>query len=48
MADALNAKGWPTACIAGCLDQKDRNLAMEKLKAFKCRVLISTDLVSYV
>ncbi|CAG2195176.1 DDX20 [Mytilus edulis] len=46
MADALNSKGWPTACIAGCLDQKDRNLAMAKLKTFKCRVLISTDLTS--
>ncbi|XP_052081790.1 ATP-dependent RNA helicase DDX54-like [Mytilus californianus] len=46
MTDALNSKGWPTACIAGCLDQKDRNLAMAKLKTFKCRVLISTDLTS--
>jgi ATP-dependent RNA helicase DDX20 len=46
MTDALNSKGWPTACIAGSLDQKDRNLAMSKLKTFQCRVLISTDLVS--
>lgn len=46
MADALNSKGWPTTCIAGSLDQKDRNLAMSKLKTFQCRVLISTDLTS--
>ncbi|OWF41567.1 ATP-dependent RNA helicase dbp10-like [Mizuhopecten yessoensis] len=46
MADALTSRGWPTACIAGCLDQKDRNEAMSKLKTYKCRVLISTDLTS--
>ncbi|XP_060079184.1 probable ATP-dependent RNA helicase ddx20 [Ylistrum balloti] len=46
MADSLTSLGWPTACIAGCLDQKDRNEAMSKLKTYKCRVLISTDLTS--
>lgn len=45
-ADALTSHGWPTACIAGSLDQKDRNEAMSKLKTYKCRVLISTDLTS--
>lgn len=47
MADTLTSMGWPTACIAGSHDQKDRNEAMAKLKTYKCRVLISTDLVSY-
>ncbi|XP_033744677.1 probable ATP-dependent RNA helicase DDX20 [Pecten maximus] len=46
MADTLTSLGWPTACIAGRLDQKDRNEAMSKLKTYKCRVLISTDLTS--
>ena len=46
MADALIGHGWPTACIAGSHDQKDRNEAMSQLKMYKCRVLISTDLVS--
>ena len=42
----LTSRGWPTTCIAGSLDQKDRITAMAKLKSYKCRVLISTDLVS--
>ncbi|XP_069141496.1 uncharacterized protein [Argopecten irradians] len=46
MADTLTSLGWPTACIAGRLEQKDRNEAMSKLKTYKCRVLISTDLTS--
>ncbi|KAK3576653.1 hypothetical protein CHS0354_004938 [Potamilus streckersoni] len=46
LADSLNAKGWPTACIAGSLEQKERNEAMAKLKTYKCRILISTDLTS--
>lgn len=46
LADRLTSHGWPTACIAGCLDQKDRNQAMAKLKTYKCRILISTDLTS--
>ncbi|XP_053377234.1 probable ATP-dependent RNA helicase ddx20 [Mercenaria mercenaria] len=46
LADSLTSRGWPTACIAGCLDQKERNHAMAKLKTYKCRILISTDLTS--
>lgn len=46
MADVLISHGWPTACIAGSHDQRDRNEAMSQLKTYKCRVLISTDLVS--
>lgn len=46
LADQLSSQGWPTACIAGCLDQKERNDAMARLKSYKCRILISTDLVN--
>ncbi|XP_062572170.1 LOW QUALITY PROTEIN: probable ATP-dependent RNA helicase DDX20 [Saccostrea cucullata] len=46
MADVLISHGWPTACIAGSHDQRDRNEAMSQLKTYKCRVLISTDLTS--
>ena len=46
LSDVLNAKGWPATFIGGMLDQTDRLAAMEKLRAMKCRVLISTDLVS--
>ncbi|CAL1532970.1 unnamed protein product, partial [Lymnaea stagnalis] len=42
----LQSRNWPTVCIAGCLDQKERNFAMEQLKTYKCRILISTDLTS--
>ncbi|XP_076448682.1 uncharacterized protein LOC143285303 [Babylonia areolata] len=42
----LSAQGWPTSCIAGCLDQKDRISAITQLKTYTCRVLISTDLTS--
>ncbi|GFN77311.1 eukaryotic initiation factor 4a [Plakobranchus ocellatus] len=42
----LQIRNWPTACIAGCLQQEERSFAMEQLKAYKCRILISTDLTS--
>ncbi|CAG5122131.1 unnamed protein product [Candidula unifasciata] len=42
----LLSRNWPTTCIAGFLDQKERNHAMEQLKTYKCRILISTDLTS--
>ena len=46
MEKELTSLGWPAACIAGCLGQKERNAAMSKLKMYECRILISTDLVS--
>ncbi|XP_064633186.1 uncharacterized protein LOC135491331 isoform X2 [Lineus longissimus] len=46
LSDLLNSKGWPSAFIAGSQDQKLRMKAMEKLKKYECRVLISTDLTS--
>lgn len=42
----LTSRGWPTTCIAGRLEQKERMAAMSKLKSYQCRVLISTDLTS--
>ncbi|GFS11000.1 eukaryotic initiation factor 4A [Elysia marginata] len=42
----LQARNWPTACIAGCLQQQERSYAMDQLKTYKCRILISTDLTS--
>ncbi|XP_036358916.1 probable ATP-dependent RNA helicase DDX20 isoform X2 [Octopus sinensis] len=46
LAVQLEEQGWPTCCIAGSLDQKERNEAMASLKSFQCRVLVSTDLTS--
>ncbi|KAK7103015.1 hypothetical protein V1264_021150 [Littorina saxatilis] len=46
LENELTSRGWPTTCIAGSLGQKDRITAMAKLKTYKCRVLISTDLTS--
>ncbi|GAB1598876.1 probable ATP-dependent RNA helicase ddx10 [Argonauta hians] len=46
LAAQLEEQGWPTCCIAGSLDQKERNEAMASLKSFQCRVLVSTDLTS--
>jgi len=51
-AESLNSRlagcGWPSTFINGSQDQVDRLLAMSKLKKFQCRILISTDLVSFV
>ncbi|KAL8613023.1 hypothetical protein ACOMHN_008792 [Nucella lapillus] len=46
LQNELSSQGWPTSCIAGCLDQKDRITAITQLKSYSCRVLISTDLTS--
>ncbi|XP_050413672.1 probable ATP-dependent RNA helicase DDX20 [Patella vulgata] len=46
LCSELQAQGWPTTCIAGSLDQKERLEAMNQLKTYQCRVLISTDLTS--
>ncbi|XP_013408807.1 uncharacterized protein LOC106172574 [Lingula anatina] len=46
LCDILNSKGWPSTCISGSQDQQSRMEAMDKLKKFHCRVLISTDLTS--
>lgn len=46
LCDTLRLKGWPSVFIAGSQTQTQRLKAMERLKQFKCRVLISTDLTS--
>ncbi|XP_067913581.1 probable ATP-dependent RNA helicase DDX20 [Heterodontus francisci] len=46
LADILTSKGLPSVCISGSMNQNQRLEAMSKLKQFKCRVLISTDLTS--
>nr|CAB3236952.1 probable ATP-dependent RNA helicase DDX20 [Phallusia mammillata] len=46
LSQALNSAGWPSTYISGNLDQPQRIVAINKLKDFKCRVLISTDLTS--
>uniref|UniRef100_UPI00358DF966 probable ATP-dependent RNA helicase DDX20 isoform X3 n=1 Tax=Myxine glutinosa TaxID=7769 RepID=UPI00358DF966 len=46
LANTLAAQGFPAACISGNMTQSQRLEAMERLKHFKCRVLISTDLMS--
>jgi superfamily II DNA/RNA helicase len=45
LCEKLIASGWPATCISGAQDQRDRLMAINKLKKFQCRVLISTDLV---
>ncbi|XP_031557944.1 probable ATP-dependent RNA helicase DDX20 [Actinia tenebrosa] len=46
LSSTLCAKGWPATFIAGSQTQEKRLQAMDKLKAFKCRILISTDLTA--
>ncbi|XP_055510834.1 probable ATP-dependent RNA helicase DDX20 [Leucoraja erinacea] len=46
LADILTSRGLPAVCISGSMNQNQRLEAMSKLKQFKCRVLISTDLTS--
>ncbi|XP_074610258.1 uncharacterized protein LOC141864418 isoform X3 [Acropora palmata] len=46
LCNTLHLKGWPSVFIAGSQSQSQRLKAIEKLKEFKCRVLISTDLTS--
>ncbi|XP_032218791.1 probable ATP-dependent RNA helicase DDX20 isoform X2 [Nematostella vectensis] len=46
LSDTLCRKGWPSTFIAGSQTQAKRLEAMEKLKSFHCRILISTDLTA--
>ncbi|CAH1783028.1 unnamed protein product [Owenia fusiformis] len=46
LCDVLNSRGWPATFISGSQEQHLRLEAMAKLKAFQCRVLVSTDLTS--
>ncbi|KAJ8047400.1 putative ATP-dependent RNA helicase DDX20 [Holothuria leucospilota] len=46
LCELLLEKGWPATYISGNQEQVDRMKAMAELKAYKCRILISTDLTS--
>lgn len=46
LAIALNAQGWPAACITGSQTQQMRMDVMEAVRSFKTRVLVSTDLTA--
>ncbi|NXC08574.1 DDX20 helicase, partial [Orthonyx spaldingii] len=46
LAEILTSRGFPAECISGSMNQNQRLDAMAKLKQFRCRVLISTDLTS--
>ncbi|THD19509.1 DEAD box ATP dependent RNA helicase [Fasciola hepatica] len=46
LCDALHSRGWPVSYISSNLDQSERFRAFNRLRAFHCRVLVSTDLTS--
>lgn len=46
LCDALHSRGWPVGYISSNLDQSERFRAFNRLRAFHCRVLVSTDLTS--
>ena len=46
LCQKLVEKNWPAIFIAGNIEQAKRNKAIMQLKQFKCRILVSTDLVS--
>ncbi|KAF7231937.1 hypothetical protein EG68_09745 [Paragonimus skrjabini miyazakii] len=46
LCDALHSRGWPVSYISSTLDQEQRFRAFNRLRAFHCRVLVSTDLTS--
>ncbi len=45
MCTKLNENNWPAIYISGNIEQSERNKAISELKHFKCRILVSTDLV---
>ncbi|TGZ72052.1 hypothetical protein CRM22_002309 [Opisthorchis felineus] len=46
LCNALHSRGWPVSYISSSLDQEERFRAFSRLRAFHCRVLVSTDLTS--
>ena len=44
ICEKLEANGWPVEFLAGIMDQRDRIKSLNSLKAFSCRVLLTTDL----
>ncbi|KAK8774921.1 hypothetical protein V5799_010546, partial [Amblyomma americanum] len=45
LADRLSHAGFPAQLLSGAQDQEQRLKALVQLKAFRCRILVSTDLV---
>ncbi|VDM17255.1 unnamed protein product [Hydatigera taeniaeformis] len=46
LCELLRSSGWPVTYISSGLDQKERFKAFNSLRAFQCRILVSTDLTS--
>ncbi|KAM7540787.1 hypothetical protein Aperf_G00000022530 [Anoplocephala perfoliata] len=46
LCESLRNSGWPVNYISSGLDQKERFKAFNSLRAFQCRILVSTDLTS--
>ncbi|XP_065335598.1 probable ATP-dependent RNA helicase DDX20 [Cloeon dipterum] len=46
ISGTLNSKGWPTEFLSSGIDQPARLRVIKKFYDFKCRVLLSTDLVA--
>ncbi|RNA31784.1 putative ATP-dependent RNA helicase DDX20 [Brachionus plicatilis] len=47
LSSTLNERGWHSIYTSGHIEQHQRNFAMNQLKQFKCRILVSTDLVIF-
>ncbi|XP_077489114.1 uncharacterized protein LOC144099570 isoform X2 [Amblyomma americanum] len=46
LADRLSHAGFPAQLLSGAQDQEQRLKALVQLKAFRCRILVSTDLAA--
>nr|XP_023028407.1 probable ATP-dependent RNA helicase DDX20 [Leptinotarsa decemlineata] len=46
ISNLLNQKGWHSTYISAAQTQNERLLAVNSLKKFECRILLSTDLMS--
>ncbi|CAF0848694.1 unnamed protein product [Brachionus calyciflorus] len=46
LSSSLNERGWQSIYTSGHIEQNQRNFAMNQLKNFKCRILVSTDLTA--
>ncbi|QQP56951.1 Uncharacterized protein FKW44_001793 [Caligus rogercresseyi] len=44
ICDKLNDQGWPAIFLAGMQEQKDRLNSLKDLRAFRCRIVLTTDL----
>ncbi|CAG9862262.1 unnamed protein product [Phyllotreta striolata] len=46
LSNSLNQKGWACTYVSGAQTQTDRLKAVNELKEFKCRIMLSTDLTA--